>query len=113
MLGSRVRAPKGALKMEIRNGLHFFVHIPADLPGQGNGPGKRVMGKPAQRKIPVENRHSRVRTKTFSAHATPEIHHDVRKSGVFTHEKVRPETSHESGRTDESINLICRVSIKR
>ena len=84
MLGSRVRAPKGALKMEIRNGLHFFVHIP-DL----------------------------VRTKTFSMHVTPEICHDVRKSGVFTHEKVRPETSHESGRTDESINLICRVSIKR
>ncbi len=60
-----------------------------------------------------ENRHSRVRTKTFSTHVTPEIHHDVRKSGVFTHEKVRPETSHESGRTDESINLICQVSIKR
>ena len=44
--------------MEIRNGLHFFVHIP-DL----------------------------VRTKTFSTHVTPEIHHDVRKSGVFTHGK--------------------------
>ena len=55
----------------------------------------------------------RVRTKTFSAHVTPKIHHDVRKSGVFTHEKVRPETSLESGRTDESINLICQVSIKR
>ena len=59
------------------------------------------------------NRHSRVRTKTFSTHVTPEICHDVRKSGVFTHEKVRPETSHASGRTDESINLICQVSIKR
>ena len=69
--------------MEIRNGLHFLF-------------------------IP-----DRVRTKTFSTHVTPEIHHDVRKSGVFTHEKVRPETSHESRRTDESINLICRVSIKR
>ena len=56
---------------------------------------------------------SRVRTKTFSTHVTPEICHDVRKSGVFTHEKVRPEKSHESGRTDESIILICRVSIKR
>ena len=55
----------------------------------------------------------RVRTKTFSTHVTPKIHYDVRKSGVFTHEKVRPETSHESGRTDESINLICQVSIKR
>ena len=34
MLGSRVRAPKGALKMEIRNGLHFFVHpsSEADIP---------------------------------------------------------------------------------
>ncbi len=64
---------------------------------------KRVMG----------NRPRRVRNKTFSAHVTPEICHDVRKSGVFTHEKVRPETSHESGRTDESINLICQVSIKR
>ena len=85
----------------------------SDIPGQGektflareNG-GKeknRVMG----------HRPSLVRTKTFSAHVTPEICHDVRKSGVFTHEKVRPETSHESGRTDESINLICQVSIKR
>ena len=108
MLGSRVRAPKGALKMEIRNGLHFFVHIPADrtFRARETGGGKeknRVMG----------HRPGRVRTKTFSAHVTPKIHHDVRKSGVFTHEKVRPETSHASGRTDESINLICLVSIKR
>ena len=86
----------------------IFLFIPSrsDIPGQGNRGAKkknRVMG----------NRHSHVRTKTFSAHVTPEICHDVRKSGVFTHEKVRPETSHESGRTDESINLICQVSIKR
>ena len=86
----------------------FFVHIPADRPFRARETGvkekKRLMG----------NRpHSRVRTKTFSAHVTPKIDHDVRKSGVFTHEKVRPETSHESGRTDESINLICQVSIKR
>ena len=57
MLGSRVRAPKGALKMEIRNGLHFLF-----IPGL-------------------------VRTKTFSTHVTPEICHDVRKSGVYTHGK--------------------------
>ena len=28
-----------------------------------------------------------VHTKTFFAHVTPKIHHDVRKSGVFTHGK--------------------------
>ena len=28
-----------------------------------------------------------MRTKTFSTHITPKIHHDVRKSGVFTHGK--------------------------
>ena len=30
-----------------------------------------------------------VRTKTFSAHNKPEIHHDVRKMGVFTHARSR------------------------
>ena len=43
-----------------------------------SGPGKPGSGG---------NRHSRVRTKTFSAHVTSEICHDVRKSGVFTHGK--------------------------
>ncbi len=79
MLGSRVRAPKGALKMEIRNGLHFFVH---PQPIGHSGPGNR-----GQRKKPGHAPHSRVRTKTFSTHVTPKIHHDVRKSGVFTHGK--------------------------
>ena len=71
--------------------IFLFTSQPIGHSGPG---GNQVMG----------NRHSRVRTKTFSTHVTPNIHHDVRKSGVFTHEKVRPETSHESGRTDESIN---------
>ena len=30
-----------------------------------------------------------VRTKTFSTHNKPEIHHDVRKTGVFTHARSR------------------------
>ena len=30
-----------------------------------------------------------VRTKTFFTHNRPEIHHDVRKSGVFTHARSR------------------------
>ena len=83
----------------------IFLFTPgrSDIPGQGNRGGGKEKKPP----------HIRVRTKTFSAHVTLEICHDVRKSGVFTHEKVRPETSHESGRTDESINLICQVSIKR
>ena len=88
--------------MEIRNGLHFFCLHPSRSDGPCQGGGKKN-----------ENLPRPVRTKTFSAHVTPEICLDVRKSGVFTHEKVRPETSHESGRTDESINLICQVSIKR
>jgi len=83
--------------MEIRNGLHFFVH---PRPIGHPGPGKPGSKKPGHGEPPP----GRVRTKTFSAHVTPEICHDVRKSGVFTHEKVRPETSLESGRTDESIN---------
>ncbi len=29
-----------------------------------------------------------VHTKTFSTHDEPKIHHDVRKSGVFTHGKI-------------------------
>ena len=87
MLGSRVRAPKGALKMEIRNGLHFFVHIPADRTFRARETGVN------EKTGSWENRHSRVRTKTFSTHVTPEICHDVRKSGVFTHGK----NSHDGG----------------
>lgn len=30
-----------------------------------------------------------VRTKTFSVHNKPEIDHDVRKTGVFTHARSR------------------------
>ena len=30
-----------------------------------------------------------VRTKTFFAHNKPKIHHDVRKTGVFTHARSR------------------------
>ena len=30
-----------------------------------------------------------VRTKTFSTHNKPKIHHNVRKSGVFTHARSR------------------------
>lgn len=89
----------------------IFLFTPgrSDIPGQGNrGGGKEK--KPGHGKPP----HIRVRTKTFSAHVALKIHHDVRKSGVFTHEKVRPETSHAFGRTDKSIynlrNLNCQVT---
>ena len=80
--------------------IFLFTSQPIGQPVSGGGGKNENLPRP-------------VRTKTFSAHVTPEICHDVRKSGVFTHEKVRPETSHASGRTDESINLICQVSIKR
>lgn len=80
--------------------IFLFTSQPIGRPVSGGGGKNENLPRP-------------VRNKTFSTHITPEIHHVVRKSGVFTHEKVRPETSHASGRTDESINLICQVSIKR
>ena len=48
----------------------------------------RVMGNRHSRVHTKTSPPDRVRTKTFSAHVTPEICHDVRKSGVFTHERI-------------------------
>ena len=102
--------------------IFLFTSQPIGRPGSGEHFGLGVAGKTENRGQGKtehqglgknENPPRPVRTKTFSTHVMPKIHHDVRKSGAFTHEKVRPETSYESGRTDESINLICQVSIKR
>ena len=45
------------------------------------------------------NTHGGVRNITFFTHVMSENCAAVSGSAVFTHEKIRPETSHESGRT--------------
>lgn len=54
MLGSRVRAPKGAQRTEIRNGLRFSYMLFSALPAIAVGSVVRLNVKSAQRKIPVD-----------------------------------------------------------
>ncbi len=89
--GSGVRLPLLPLQEKHFGFLRCFFHVrPARTSSEGWG----AQRKSAQRKIPVDP--DCVRAKTFSAHIASRIHHVVRESGVFTHERILLGQSHQT-----------------